>query len=77
MKHSPLIRLHAAQRHYDAAQAACPHWDYEASTESGFGCCQELDAAQRELRAARNACREAGYIASRVSAVRRSEGRSS
>ncbi len=74
-RHSPLIRLQAAQRHYEAAQAACPHWDYGDGGEDGFGCCHELDDAQRELSAARKAFRASGGTAARVSAVRRAEGR--
>jgi hypothetical protein len=63
VKHSPLIRLQDAQRHYDAAQAACPHWDYEDSTEAGYGCCHEMEDARRELSAARKAYRESAMIA--------------
>lgn len=71
-----LIRLQAAQRHYEAAQAACPHWDFEDGTEGGYGCCHELDDAQRELSAARKAFRNAGGSAERAGAIRRAEGRS-
>lgn len=51
-KHTPLIRLDAARRAYNAAQEACPHWDYE-SDGSGHDCCVALEKTQRELSAAR------------------------
>lgn len=52
--HSPLIRLQAARRNYEAAQGACVHWDME-SDGCDHECCRELDDAGRELSAARKA----------------------
>lgn len=53
-QHTPLIRLQAARRAYEAAQSACVHWDYEHDG-ADHGCCVELDQAQRELLAAKRA----------------------
>lgn len=55
--HSPLIRLQAARRNYEAAQGACVHWDGESSGD--YECCRELDDAGRELSAARKAYNKA------------------
>jgi hypothetical protein len=56
-KHSPLIRLQAARRAYEAAQGACAHWDMSgtAGADEAHGCCHDLYDAQRELSAARKA----------------------
>lgn len=52
--HTPQIRLAAARRAYEAAQAHCPHWDMDGDT-GDHGCCVELYEAERELSAARKA----------------------
>jgi len=52
--HSPLIRLQAARRNYEAAQGACVHWDME-SDGCDHGCCREMDDAGKELSLARKA----------------------
>lgn len=53
-KHSPTIRVHAAQVELTRARDACPHWDYE-SGEGYAECCYRVDDAKRELRNARKA----------------------
>jgi hypothetical protein len=57
MKHSPLIRLHAAKRAYDTALSNCAHWDYEHDEEprSNCDCCTALRCANTELANARMA----------------------
>lgn len=51
-KHTPLIRLQAAQRDLALAREACPHWDME-SEGLDWACCYRIDEARRELRLAR------------------------
>lgn len=55
-EHSPLIRLQAARRAKDAAEAACPHWDLNGFDFGEHGdpseCCYKLDEARRELKRA-------------------------
>ena len=55
-KHTPLIRLQAAQSAYKVAVEACPHWDFEGGPDS-HECCYVLDEAARELRLAKKAVR--------------------
>lgn len=54
--HTPVIRLIAARRAYEAAQAACVHWDFE-SDGSDHECCREMEDAARGLSLARKAVR--------------------
>lgn len=56
--HTPLIRLAAARNSWQAAQSACPHWDYE-SDGTEHECCVDLYEAGRELSAARRMTRSA------------------
>lgn len=55
-KHTPQIRLQAAQARYKRAHEECPHWDY-VGEEAGdpYACCYEAMDAVKELRDARKA----------------------
>jgi hypothetical protein len=53
-KHTPVMRLQAAQAKHQAAAEACPHWDCE-SDDDRHDCCWDVLEAARELRLARKA----------------------
>lgn len=54
-RHTPMIRLQAAQSAYRTAVELCPHWDYMSWQGDGHDCCYQVADTEREVRLARKA----------------------